>query len=289
MDSFKQVIFVYHNIKKLKFNHYVSKAYLLDGGEFLLYNNYIEIQPKLLCHSISGRMCGGSMKTVSILGRTCYIFQRGADGPVIFWGVGQNGAREVEQTEGYLQTLAAGKAYILAAYEVQDWNGDFSPWEASALAGMQDFAGGGERTLDWLLKECVPYMKHNYGEKGIIDCFLAGYSLAGLFSLWAFYKAGCFKGIACCSGSLWYPGWEEFMAKAQAPPCSAVYLSLGGREEHTRNKAMASVGNAMRRQEQCLREDNGVVRHKLEWNQGGHFANPQQRIAKGIGWLLQNS
>ncbi len=229
------------------------------------------------------------MKTVSILGRTCHLFQKGTDGPVIFWGAQPNGAGEIEKTEKYLQDIAGGKEYTLVAYEAQEWNRDFSPWKAPALSGTQEFAGGGEETLNWLLNDCIPYIRQHYESTEGKDCFLAGYSLAGLFSLWAFYTTGCFRGVACCSGSLWYPGWADFMPKVQAPPQSAVYLSLGGKEEHTRNEVMASIGDVTRRQEQYLREDSAVTRHKLEWNQGGHFANSGQRVAKGIGWLLLKS
>ena len=64
-----------------------------------------------------------------------------------------------------------------------------------------------------------------------------------------------------------------------------VYLSLGEKEEQTKNQTMALVGDVTRRQYEICRTSNpvGCV---LEWNPGGHFQDPDARMAKGFGWLL---
>lgn len=69
---------------------------------------------------------------------------------------------------------------MLVAFQVEDWNRDFSLWEALAVFGTEAFAGQGKRTLKWLVEEGVPY----------IDIF---------------------SGIECCSGSLWFKDWEIYM------------------------------------------------------------------------------
>ena len=68
--------------------------------------------------------------------------------------------------------------------------------------------------------------------------------------------------------------------------CS-VYLSLGGKEEKTKNKVMAAVGDRTRAQEKILREDPMVESVILEWNAGGHFADAGKRLAKGIKWMFE--
>lgn len=60
--------------------------------------------------------------------------------------------------------------------------------------------------------------------------------------------------------------------------CS-VYLSLGGKEEKTKNKVMAAVGDRTRAQERLLQEDAMVESVVLEWNAGGHLQ------MRGKGWL----
>ena len=145
---------------------------------------------------------------------------------------------------------------MLVAFQVEDWNRDFSPWEALAVFGTEAFAGQGKRTLKWLVEEGVPY----------IDIF---------------------SGIECCSGSLWFKDWEIYMREHTLKRKCSVYLSLGGKEEKTKNAVMATVGDRTREQEKLLLEDPFAKRVVLEWNPGGHFADSGKRLAKGIKWLTE--
>lgn len=65
------------------------------------------------------------------------------------------------------------------------------------------------------------------------------------------------------------------------------YLSLGGKEEKTKNPVMARVGDRTRTQERILRNDLKVKHTTLEFNSGGHFADAQKRLAKAVKWLLE--
>ena len=64
----------------------------------------------------------------------------------------------------------------------------------------------------------------------------------------------------------------------------AVYLSLGDREERTRNRTMAQVGDAIREQYRKLSSEG--VPSVLEWNPGNHFRDAGLRTAKGFSWLI---
>ena len=151
---------------------------------------------------------------------------------------------------------------------MEDWNRDFSPWEAPAAFGTEAFDGQGARTLKWLLEEGVPYIDQTYHVKEQ-EHWLAGYSLAGLFALWSAYECDIFSGIACCSGSLWFKNWDIYMREHTLKRKCSVYLSLGGKEE------------------KLLLEDPFAKRVVLEWNPGGHFADSGKRLAKGIKWLTE--
>lgn len=168
-------------------------------------------------------------------------------------------------------------------FEVQDWNSAFSLWEFE-LSKKQFFSGGGCSTLDWLTNECLPYCEREYCLSG--KRIICGYSLAGLFSLWAFYESQIFSGVISCSGSLWFGNWIGYAESHSAPPDSSVYLSLGNREEKARNPIMATVGNCTLKQYEFVCNDKNVSRHTLEWNEGGHFNEPEKRIAKGIKWIV---
>ena len=113
-----------------------------------------------------------------------HIVQNGSGGPVIFWGMYPHQGGEVEHFREALMELVPEQNFLLVAFQVEDWNQDFSPWEAPAAFGTEAFDGQGARTLKWLLEEGVPYIDRTYHVKEQ-EHWLAGYSLAGLFALWA--------------------------------------------------------------------------------------------------------
>ena len=218
------------------------------------------------------------METMEICGYTCHIIINGTDLPTIYWGE----MKDSSGTIGKVLSLCEGVKCNFIIFEAGDWNSAFSPW-GSTLNRKMSFSGGGRRTLNWLVNECVPFCEKEYGLTG--KRFLCGYSLAGLFSLWAFYESQAFSGVVSCSGSLWFGGWTDYAESRSAPPDSAVYLSLGDREEKARDRIMATVGDCTRRQYELVCGDKNVSRHILEWNEGGHFNEPEARIAKGIKWI----
>ena len=220
------------------------------------------------------------MQTIEISGSTCHIIINRAELPTIYWGEMKNSSETIKKVLALCEDMKCN--YIV--YEVEDWNADFSPW-AFTLNKKMSFSGGGRKTLDWLLNECVPYCEKKYKLTG--QRILCGYSLAGLFSLWVFYESQAFGGVISCSGSLWFGEWISYAESHTAPQNSSVYLSLGDREEKSHDRVMATVGDCTRRQFELVGSDKNVSRHILELNDGGHFNEPEKRIAKGIRWIVR--
>lgn len=164
--------------------------------------------------------------------------------------------------------------FILVAFQVENWNRELSPWEAPAVFGKDNFGSGAKSTLSYITENLIPYIKAEYA--GIADFYLGGYSLAGLFSLWAGYQTDIFKGVAGVSPSVWFPDWDSFISSNQMK-VPRTYLSLGDKEEKTKNKVMATVGERIKMQYEKL--DNSCV---LEWNSGNHFVDSDKRTAKGF-------
>ena len=173
------------------------------------------------------------------------------------------------------------KPFIFAAFLIEDWNKELSPWEAPAVFGKENFGSGAGETLSYITESIIPFIKNEYS--GITDFYLGGYSLAGLFSLWAGYQASAFNGVAGVSPSVWFPGWDDFI-KSNKMKASGTYLSLGDKEEKTRSQVMATVGYRIKMQYDDL--DNDCV---LEWNSGNHFADPDKRTARGFAWLINRN
>ena len=123
--------------------------------------------------------------------------------------------------------------FLFCAFQVIDWNADFSPWKSPAAFGDEEFKGNGPKTLQWLMNDLIPKLEADYGVDR--EIYLIGYSLAGLFALWTAYETDIFSAIASCSGSLWFEQWDEYVLHHQIKHESNIYLSLGGKEEKTKN------------------------------------------------------
>ena len=247
-------------------------------------------------------MHGGKMfETIKIGGRDCYIGIGGQKsslrpGYLLIQPVSKNREESLESELALITELAGGDAapcFVLAAFPVADWNADLTPWEAPPAFGDESFGSGAPETLLFIQEELIPAVLDRYFGMSATpdesfrrpDIFIGGYSLAGLFALWASIFIG-FDGVAAVSPSVWYPGWMEF-AECYDTFAEIVYLSLGDREERSRNPVMASVGDNIRRQAALLEASENCEACILEWNAGGHFAEPDLRTAKGFAWLLR--
>lgn len=208
--------------------------------------------------------------------------QKPAKAPVFIWGLDMSHGETAESLFEEVKTLT-DKDFSLAVFDVTDWNAQFSPWSAPPVFGKDAFSGKGNDTLRFLEDDFLPEVKSKFPESVV---FLTGYSLAGLFSLWALYESEKFNGAVCCSSSLWFDKWDEYASLHRIKSPSTIYMSLGDHEEKTKNKVMAKVGDRTRRQAKILKEDPNVEKLYFEWNKGGHFDEPLKRVAKGIARIL---
>ena len=180
----------------------------------------------------------------------------------------ENEVREIEKR--------TSKEFRFIATKVENWNDDLSPWKAPAVFKTEDFCGGASKTLENIIALCADKNRKYY---------IGGYSLAGLFALWAACQTDIFSGVAAASPSVWFPGFIDYM-KTYKMKSQNVYLSLGDREEKTRNPVMAQIGNCIKEEYRCLLE-NGI-NCILEWNKGNHFKEADIRTAKAFERILNN-
>ena len=170
--------------------------------------------------------------------------------------------------------------FALAAFEVKDWNRELSPWEAPPVFGKVPFGGGAAETLAFLAGRLLPELRSQLPGNGIALC-IGGYSLAGLFALWAATKTGLFSCAAAASPSVWFPGWLDYVTEHPIH-AGTVYLSLGDREDRAKNPVMARVADCIRAQYALLQADHRVT---LEWNPGKHFQDSELRTARAFCWV----
>lgn len=194
---------------------------------------------------------------------------------VLLQPVGDHDLPVIENEIREIKRLTA-QPFRLIAVKVESWNDDLSPWCAPAVFGHEDFGDGAAALLRKILPLC---------EDADRRYIIGGYSMAGLFALWSAYRTDRFSGIAAASPSLWFPKFLEYM-QAHDLHSAAVYLSLGNREEKTRNPVMSTVGDRM---------PGGVCapageKRKLHtgMEQRRALQQPDRRTAKAFAWVLEH-
>ena len=197
------------------------------------------------------------------------------------------GEHELQSMDNEVAAIAqSSRKYLFAAVSVSNWNDALSPWEAPAVWGKQGFGGKAGDTLRFLTEQVMPTLKQQLELSENVKIILGGYSLAGLFALWASTQTNLFYGIAAASPSVWFPGWMEFEQR-HLIQAQHIYLSLGDKEERTKNTVMAAVEDNIRTLYSRLTARG--VDCTLEWNSGGHFKDADLRTAKAFQWVMEES
>ena len=175
--------------------------------------------------------------------------------------------------------------FTLAAVGDIDWNSEMTPWpQEPVFKGDSGYKGNSAVFMKTLIKEIVPFAeKVNNGKPEY--SVLAGYSLGRLFSLWSLFQQTPFTRFVSASGSLWFPDFLPYAHTAGfTMKPEFVYLSLGDKEEITKNRILASVGD-------CTRDFYNLMKSQgvscaFEMNSGNHFIDEDIRTAKGIKTAL---
>ena len=187
------------------------------------------------------------------------------------------------------------------------WEENFSPWCAPRIfAKGPNFGNGAQKTLDTLIDQVIPWTESELTEPPAYRV-LVGYSLAGLFSLWAGVSQqvarGCqpgaaapqfgasvatFQRIGAVSGSFWFPGLLDYVdqrLRGGVVGLTHAYLSLGDREARTPNPQIMHV----RENAELLasRLESAGITSTFELNRGNHFQNVEGRMQKALDWLVK--
>ena len=180
------------------------------------------------------------------------------------------------------------------------WEKNFSPWCAPRVfAKGPNFGDGAQKTLDTLINQVIPWTESELTEPPAYRV-LVGYSLAGLFSLWAGVSqpgpssqsdtvpTPTFQRIGAVSGSFWFPGLLDYVDQqlnGGAVGLTHAYLSLGDREARTPNPQIMHV----RENAELLASklDKAGITSMFELNRGNHFQNIEGRMQKSLDWLVK--
>lgn len=175
--------------------------------------------------------------------------------------------------------------FTLVAISDLDWNHDMAPWDSPpAFKNADPFTGGADDYLRLLTEEIIPTAEKEI--KGVPSWRgILGYSLAGLFALYAIYQTDLFSRVGSMSGSLWFPGMKEYIFSHETKCRSdCMYFSLGDKESKTRNPVLRNVRQNTE-EIQAFYQAKGIDT-VFQLNPGNHYDHAVERTAAGICWLL---
>lgn len=220
-------------------------------------------------------------KVCTIDGRECFISDSVQPRFILIQTLG-NHERGIFDRTAELISETCGIPFVHAGFQVFDWDLDLTPWHDDAINRKPEVGTMTADTLRYVTESLLPALETEYGKLPVI---LGGYSLGGLFALWSSSQTDRFTAIAAASPSLWIRDWLDF-AETHPVKASKVYLSLGDREEHVKNRAIARVGDSVRGEHELLRAQLGDGNCTLVWNQGGHFQDEDKRLAAAFSWCI---
>lgn len=179
---------------------------------------------------------------------------------------------------------AQGRVANVVKVPVRAWGENLTPWPAPGLhQGDPDFGGGAPGTLRELVETTAPALESRFGLAPARRA-VCGYSLGGLFVLYAFTRLPYFSSCACLSGSLWYEGWlDYFRSLAFDGSGRYAFFSIGKRECKAGPRIMRSVQDDMEACAQVCRERGCAV--DVTVGPGNHMQHYVERFDAGLAAL----
>lgn len=164
------------------------------------------------------------------------------------------------------------------------WDEELSPWAHDPIVSKNDhFTGEADHYVRCMTDKIIPFIEDEINPP---TCrIIAGYSMGGLFTLYAPYITDAFTGSVSASGSVWYPEFVSYAKEhdfLQRP--EAIYLSLGDLESRAKNPFLSQAENCMK--ELYSLYQRKAIKSVFELNPGNHFRDVPYRLAKGITWML---
>ena len=206
------------------------------------------------------------------------------------------------------------------------WEKNFSPWCAPRVfAKGPNFGDGAQKTLDTLIDQVIPWTESDLTEPPAYRV-LVGYSLAGLFSLWAGVTQagvsqpgipqqvarGCqpgtattpqlsgpgapyvdasvatFQRIGAVSGSFWFPGLLDYVdQQLRGGVVGLTHAYLSLGDREARTPNPQIMHVRETAELLASRLESAGITSMFELNRGNHFQNVEGRIQKALDWLVK--
>ena len=99
----------------------------------------------------------------------------------------QPSARHEEKGDGVAREMQMLRqlspcGFVMATFDTNEWARALMPWRDDAVSRDEEVGLHSRDTLCFILNELLPVLRSRYGN---LPCIIGGYSLGGLFALWA--------------------------------------------------------------------------------------------------------
>ena len=99
----------------------------------------------------------------------------------------QPSARHEEKNDGVRREVeliaqASGKGFAMVFFDCVEWARALMPWADDAVSRDADVGSHAPDTLRFIEHTLLPWLRERFGA---LPCIIGGYSLGGLFALWA--------------------------------------------------------------------------------------------------------
>ena len=165
------------------------------------------------------------------------------------------------------------------------WDEELSPWAHESVVSKSDnFTGEANQYVQCLTEKIIPYIEKKIKKPSFR--VIAGYSMGGLFALYAPYVTDVFSKSVSASGSVWYPDFIEYAKEHDfIKNPDKIYMSLGDKEKNSKIKLLTTVEQRTLELYDFYKTKNIDVEFKF--NKGNHFTDGELRVAKGIKCILE--
>ena len=152
----------------------------------------------------------------------------------------QPSARHEEKNNGVQREVeliaqTSGNGFAIVFFDSVEWARALMPWADNAVSRDAEVGRHALDTLRFIEHTLLPWLRERFGA---LPCIIGGYSLGGLFALWAARNTDAFAAVAAASPSLWIKGWGEYAAAHPILSPKATILALASGKSRAQNSKL---------------------------------------------------
>ena len=97
----------------------------------------------------------------TIASKKCFIYPSENASKCLIQPVDERDSELLDKEVEEIKSLT-DKPFVFVAFLIEDWNKELSPWEAPAVFGKENFGSGANKTLSYITKSIIPFIKNEY-------------------------------------------------------------------------------------------------------------------------------